>query len=84
MKMKLLPFLSLIFLFACTRKEQTGTFVRDVDEPIIKLDGAWKITLNPSSDFFNGEQEGERWSEILVPGEAMMQGFPVKYDKPFV
>jgi beta-galactosidase len=83
MNTKLLPILGIALLLFCARNELNGVFVRGVDKPVIKLDGIWEVTLNASADSLECEHEDAAWSEILVPGGAMMQGYPVKYDEPF-
>jgi beta-galactosidase len=83
MKIKSYYFLSLLFLFACKHQEKSGIFVKDVSDPIINLDGEWNLCLNPSENFYLDEQQAGEWKSVQVPGEAMMQGFPVKYDEPF-
>ncbi len=52
--------------------------------PIINLNGIWKINLDPSGNFWKEEILNEEWKDIQVPGECMMQGFPIKHDQPFV
>lgn len=45
-----------------------------VRQPVFKLDGSWLFRYSPES----------KWSKILVPGEATMQGYAIEHDKPFV
>jgi len=48
-----------------------------VANPVISLDGAWKFTLKPPTNFWDNGVDPAGWSEITVPGEAIMQGFDV-------
>jgi hypothetical protein len=83
--MKLIPaFLIICLLSGSCSNNNTDYYVKDVADPVISLNGTWKLNMEPADDFWlTGEQKGE-WKEISVPGECMMQGFPVRHDKPFV
>lgn len=74
----------LIFMADGKAQSQEGIYVKNVLDPIISLNGIWKICLTPSGDFWNINHFGEDWKDIQVPGECMMQGFPVRLNKPFV
>ncbi|MCA1760379.1 MAG: beta-galactosidase, partial [Bacteroidales bacterium] len=50
----------------------------------ILLNGTWKLSLDPPNDFWLNQVDFQNWSEIEVPGECQMQGFPIKHDQPFV
>ena len=63
---------------------QDELFVQDVMKPVISLDGTWKVCIEPSDNFMKPGSSGGEWKDIQVPGELMMQGFPVRHDKPFV
>jgi beta-galactosidase/beta-glucuronidase len=65
------------------KRGQDELFVKDVMKPVISLDGTWQVCINPADNFMDSDAEGE-WKDIKVPGELMMQGFPVRHDKPFV
>ena len=83
--MKLVLAFSIICLLSnsCSYNN-TDYYVKDVADPVISLNGTWKLNIEPSHDFWlTGEQKGD-WKEINVPGECMMQGFPIRHDKPFV
>jgi hypothetical protein len=55
-----------------------------VKEPVISLNGKWEIITSGYEEVAKASAESLKWSEIDVPGEAMMQGIPVKHDKPFL
>ena len=57
----------------------TGTL-----EPVISLNGTWKITMNPPESFFTNEVSSADWKDIKVPGECAMQGFAIHNNTPFV
>jgi beta-galactosidase len=79
----LILLLSLI-QFGCINKRDTEPGVSGVKDPVITLNGTWKITLDPPVDFWSNETTFADWHDILVPGECQMQGFPLKHDQPFV
>ncbi len=58
-----------------------------VANPVLSLDGTWKFTLAPPSNFWLNSVDPSGWPDIQVPGEAYMQGFPIAlrggYDKEF-
>ena len=60
------------------------TYIKDVAQPVISLDGEWEICLDLKNDYWNGQSLKQDWKKIQVPGEVMMQGYPIKHDKPFV
>lgn len=45
-----------------------------VSETFMSLDGGWKFRYAPKG----------QWYDIQVPGEAVMQGFAIEHDKPYV
>ena len=58
-------------------------FVINVENPVISLNGDWKINMDPGPDFRDIDLF-EDWDNIKVPGECMMQGFPIRHDEAFV
>ena len=48
--------------------------VTGIRHPAISLDGIWQFRYSPS----------DSWAEIIVPGEAAMQGYAIGHDKPFI
>jgi beta-galactosidase len=58
--------------------------VTGVSEPVISLNGQWKLTTNPSENFFSNEIKPNDWMDIKVPGECAMQGIAIKHNQPFV
>ncbi|MDP2844403.1 MAG: hypothetical protein Q8O06_12305, partial [Acetobacterium sp.] len=59
--------------------------MKNVSDPVISLNGTWKLNLEPENNFWKAVREiGVEWKEITVPGECMMQGFSIKHDIPFV
>ena len=57
----------------------TGTL-----QPVVSLNGTWKLTLNPPVNFYSTEVSFSGWNDIKVPGECAMQGFAIKHNTPFV
>ena len=57
--------------------------VPGVAEPVVKLSGIWKINIHPAADFWRQDDLDSNWKDIRVPGECMMQGFPIRHDQPF-
>ncbi len=54
--------------------------VKNVDQPIISLNGLWKFTRTPPEKFWLKDTETKGWHDIQVPGEPFMQGFPIRQD----
>ncbi len=73
-----------ILLVSCDQKTNTDLYVEGVFAPVVNLNGTWKINLSPSEHFTNPDFKEEGWRDIQVPGECMMQGFPIHHDVPFV
>jgi hypothetical protein len=67
-----------------TRCDVNDFFVKGVEEPVLSLNGEWLISQNSVNDIFNEINAISNWKKIRVPGEPMMQGFPIKYDEPFL
>jgi len=66
------------------RNIATDFYVIGVSNPIINLNGTWKINTNPPEEFWTLNKLNEDWKEIQVPGECAMQGISIKHDIPFV
>ena len=49
--------------------------VNNVENPVISLNGNWKFTLTPLANFWLNNTDTSTWDDIIVPGEAFMQGF---------
>ncbi|MFD2905083.1 glycoside hydrolase family 2 protein [Sphingobacterium anhuiense] len=60
------------------------TKVAGVAIPVKSLDGEWEINLNPTATSISDKTISANWQKIMVPGEAMMQGFKIKHDTAFV
>lgn len=72
----------LITSMAC--KSRSDYKVKDVDNPVISLNGTWKVHNGSYESIEKIPLSTLQWTDILVPGECMMQGFPIKHDQPFV
>lgn len=83
MKKLLIAIFSILLLINCTQKEPSDYYVEGVSDPIVNLNGTWKININPPEKFWELDTLHEEWKDIQVPGECMMQGFPIKHDQPF-
>jgi len=84
--MKIYSFLLVFFIILHGLKAQSTMeiYVKDVSGPVISLTGDWKICLKPQRNFWEGNSPDCDWQNIQVPGEVMMQGYPIKHDKPFI
>lgn len=81
---RFLIFLSLLLVYFNTEAQiSEHIYVKDVSNPILDLNGTWQLCLEPSGRFWEIDQENILWNNIQVPGEVMMQGYPIKHDKPF-
>ncbi len=58
--------------------------IKGVSRPEILLNGLWKVSPVSYEKVLHSLKDSVRWYDITVPGEAMMQGIPVKHDEPFV
>ncbi|MEN8224839.1 MAG: sugar-binding domain-containing protein, partial [Bacteroidota bacterium] len=76
--------LSALLITSCKQNDQSNDFVKGVSDPLIDLNGIWKVNIRPGEKFWELEDLNDEWKDILVPGECMMQGFPIKHDIPFV
>jgi len=78
-------YLSIVLaLTSCNKEVSLDYYVDSVSDPVIILNGDWKVSLNPSLEFWNDTILDATWKNIKVPGEVMMQGFSIKNDEPFV
>ncbi len=82
--MKKIPIIivSVLLLISCNQYN-SSYFVEGVSNPVINLNGTWKVNTNPSGEYWKIGLLNEEWKDIQVPGECMMQGFLIKQDKPF-
>jgi len=78
-------FLAFLLFLHCERAEIIkNIYINDVSAPVISLNGTWSICLNPRGKFWEENHINNEWYDIEVPGEVMMQGFPIRHDEPFV
>ena len=55
------------------------SYVIDIDTPVINLNGTWQFSAEPDAKFWRSPKiRNEKWQDIQVPGEWLMQGFEVK------
>ncbi|KPL15707.1 MAG: hypothetical protein AMS26_06945, partial [Bacteroides sp. SM23_62] len=80
----LFKIVSVSLLISCSKSSLQEYYVPGVANPVISLNGTWKLNINPSPDFLEQSIYHADWKDIQVPGECMMQGFPVKHDQPVV
>ena len=76
--MKLL--LNILILSACSISLSANehayrllSFVENVKQPVMSLNGAWQFRFAPSG----------KWVTAVVPGDLAMQGFAIEHDKPY-
>lgn len=58
-------------------------YVKGITNPVVDLSGTWKLNLHPEGRFWENNELDDSWKDIQVPGEPMMQGFPIRHDTPF-
>jgi beta-galactosidase len=79
-----LPVVSLVFPACSGHRSRPTTppseIVAGVKEPVISLNGVWRFTTTPPSDFWRNEVTPDDWPKIEVPGECLMQGFDIRHD----
>lgn len=75
---------SILLLAGCKQNIADNYYVEGVSEPIISLNGTWKISTNHPIEFWKLNNLTDEWQNIEVPGECMMQNIPIKHDEPFV
>ncbi len=82
-KLILLILLPLV-LITCKQIDSSDYYIDSVSNPIINLNGTWKVNINPQEKFWEIVALNDEWKDIQVPGECMMQGFSIKHDQVFV
>ena len=72
-------------LIGCTHPSEFNEIdIPGVSKPVISLNGTWKFALIPPEKHWENSIDFQHWSDIQVPGECQMQGFPITHDQPFV
>jgi len=56
------------------------TKVEGLSQAVLSLDGTWKFTLTPPSEFWLNGSDPSAWPDVNVPGELVMQGFGISRD----
>ncbi len=72
----------LILNISCS--DEVSYLVKGVSEPVISLNGKWNIITSGYENAMQLPQGELKWIQIDVPGEAMMQGIPIRHDQPFL
>jgi len=54
--------------------------VQGVSKAVLSLNGTWKFTLSPPTEFWLNSSDPIAWPEVSVPGELVMQGFGISRD----
>ena len=75
---------SILLFFNISLAQESELYIKDVSDPVINLNGTWQICLSPPENFLDIDEGNMTWNNIQVPGEVMMQGYPIKHDIPFV
>ncbi|MEN8157735.1 MAG: glycoside hydrolase family 2 TIM barrel-domain containing protein [Bacteroidota bacterium] len=75
---------AVLWMTACKYSIHQELYVTDVSQPAISLNGTWKVNTSPPAESWRLDKLDHSWKNIQVPGELMMQGFPIKHDIPFV
>jgi beta-galactosidase len=86
MKKIFFSLLILVLLAGCEKPkfQSRDILVTGTAEPVISLNGIWKISLAPPENFFLNEINTSDWKDISVPGECAMQGFSIKHNTQYV
>jgi hypothetical protein len=85
LKYSTLSFIMIIVLFtSIVAGVNPQISVSDVSQPVISLNGTWKISMTPPEKFWENDITTGIWSDIEVPGECAMQGFAIKHNLPFL
>ena len=75
----------IFFMFGCHQSSVYSQItVTGVSQPVISLNGTWKISMTPPEKFWEDDITAGIWSDIEVPGECAMQGFAIKHNLPFL
>lgn len=74
-----------LLFFACnqTRTPLPACFTDGVSNPVMDLNGTWKVNVHSPEAPWEHGTTSEGWEDIRVPGECMMQGFSIRHDQPF-
>jgi hypothetical protein len=81
---KSLIILSAILFFSCSQmKLQDDYSVSGVENPVLCLSGTWQFAQNPVTNFWELNSDTSGWKDILVPGEASLQGFKIEQEKEY-
>ncbi len=54
--------------------------VQGASQAVLSLDGSWKFTLSPPTEFWLNSSDPAAWPDVIVPGELVMQGFAISRD----
>jgi hypothetical protein len=57
--------------------------VAGIRNPVISLDGTWKINLSPGMGFWENDVDSSSWRDVVVPGQADMQGLQIPRDHQY-
>ncbi len=76
-------FITLLLFISVACHQQSEFYIKGVAKPIISLNGTWKINLDSYDNINLKRSDSLKWNDIEVPGECMMQGYPIKHDEPF-
>lgn len=52
-----------------------------VPQPCLPLDGPWRFSLAPPTEYPRPDLDDSGWATLQVPGEPAMQGFAVEHDR---
>ena len=71
--------------FSCENRPDHGDYqVSGVEQPEISLNGIWNFTMHPPSSYGDEQLDRVDWKEVKVPGELVMQGFPIRHDSVYL
>jgi beta-galactosidase/beta-glucuronidase len=54
-----------------------------VQQPVLLLDGAWKMNPHPPAEFWSGRVNPASWKDVSVPGHTGTQGFIIEGDQEY-
>lgn len=54
------------------------TYTKDIENPVIWLNGKWFININPNKEYWNVDIDTNDWKEIIVPASIEKQGINVQ------
>lgn len=55
-----------------------------VRNPVISLNGTWKLNAHPSGAFWSTPLDPAAWRDVAVPGDAAIQGFAIAPNAEYV